>query len=154
MSGKSLDEAVRTGIRLLALRAHGRLELQAKLKKKGYEAAVADAAVARLEELGLVDDRSYAAGFVESLSRRRPEGKLKARARLLQKGLSEELVDEMLAGYDSAAICRAAAEKKMRTLTGPPEAKLKKLETFLRNRGFDWQTIRETMDNGQWIIDN
>jgi regulatory protein len=146
MSDRTFDDAVRYSIRLLGLRAHGRSELYAKLKKKGFKPAVVEAAIARMESLGLIDDRSFAAGFVESMSRRRPEGKLKTRARLLQKGLSEEVAEEMLTGYDPAAMCRAAAEKKMRTLTGPHETKLKKLETFLRNRGFDWQTIKETVD--------
>ncbi|NTV02244.1 MAG: recombination regulator RecX [Chlorobiaceae bacterium] len=153
MSERTIEEAVRNGIRLLGLRAHGRAELSSKLRKKGFEPSIVEAAIARLESLGLINDRTFAESFVESMSRRRPEGKMKARVRLLQKGLPEEVVEEMLAGYDQVAMCRAAAEKKMRTLTGPQETKLKKLETFLRNRGFDWQTIKETMDNGQWIIE-
>ena len=152
ITDERLRDAVRDGIRLLGLRAHGRAELSTKLKKKGFDTTTIEAAVAKLESLGLIDDRSFAAGCMESLSRKRPEGKGKARARLLQKGLSEEVVDEMLAGYDATAMCLAAAEKKMRTLSGQPETKRKKLETFLRNRGFDWQTIKETMDNGQWIM--
>ncbi|NTU68129.1 MAG: recombination regulator RecX [Chlorobiaceae bacterium] len=154
MTDRTLEEAVRSAIRLLALRAHGRAEISSKLKKKGFDPSIIDVALAKLESLGLIDDRSFAASFVESMSRRKPEGRMKARARLLQKGLAEEMVEEMLAGYDAEAMCRAAAEKKMRTLTGPPETKLKKLETFLRNRGFDWQTIKETMDNGQWTMEN
>ena len=146
MSERTLDDAVRKSIRLLELRAHGRSELSAKLRKHGFKPEIIDGAIARLESLGLIDDRSFAASFVESLSRKKPEGKLKTRARLLQKGLPEEVVEEMLAGYDPAAMCRTAAEKKMRTLTGPPETKLKKLETFLRNRGFDWQTVKETVN--------
>lgn len=146
MTDRTLDEAVKHGILLLGLRAHGRSELQSKLKKKGYKPAIIDAAIARLESLGLIDDRSFTAELVDHLSRKKPEGRLKTRMRLLQKGLSEEIVDEMLAGHDQAALCRAAAEKKMRTLTGPHEARMKKLETFLRNRGFDWQTIRETLN--------
>jgi len=33
----------------------------------------------------------------------------------------------------------------MRSLSGTPEARRKKLETFLRNRGFDWSSISETL---------
>lgn len=145
MRDNKLRDAVGYGIKLLGVRAHGREELSSKLRKKGYESATADAAVARLESLGLVDDRAFAAGCVESLSKRRPEGKAKARMRLLRKEIPEELIEEALQEYDSAAMCLAAAEKKMRSLTGTPETTRKKLETFLRNRGFDWETIRETL---------
>jgi SOS response regulatory protein OraA/RecX len=33
----------------------------------------------------------------------------------------------------------------MRTLSGTPEAKRKKLLTFLRNRGFDWHAINQAL---------
>ncbi len=142
---KQLQDAVSCGIRLLGMRAHGRSELSSKLRKKGYVSTTVDAAIARLESLGLVDDRAFAAGWVESLSKRRPEGKAKARMRLLQKGIPEELTEEALREYDSPAMCCAAAEKKMRSLTGTPETKRKKLETFLRNRGFDWESIKQAV---------
>lgn len=142
---RMLQDAVRDAIRLLGLRAHGRKELAAKLKKKGFETQIIEAAIARLESLGLIDDRAFAAGCVESLSKHRPEGKAKARLRLLQKGLPEELIEETLREYDSPAMCLAAAQKKMRSLTGTPETKRKKLETFLRNRGFDWESIKQAV---------
>ncbi len=145
MNDRTIPDAVRSAIRLLGLRAHSRAELAAKLKKKGFDASTVDAATSRLESLGLIDDRGFAAGFMESMARRKPESRLKARMRLLQKGLSEELVDEALRDYDASSMCMAAAEKKMRSLSGTPEARRKKLETFLRNRGFDWSSISETL---------
>jgi regulatory protein len=146
MTDNHIQNAIRDAIRLLALRAHSRAELSTKLKKKEFDADTIEAAMAKLESLGLIDDRAFAESFMGSMSRRRPEGKIMARMRMLQKGVSEELVDEMLSGYDTSAMCLAAAEKKMRSLAGAPESKRKKLETFLRNRGFDWQTIKETLE--------
>lgn len=146
MTDNRVPDAVRDGIRLLGLRAHSRSELSSKLRKKGFEEETIEAAMAKLESLGLIDDRSFAEGCMESMSRRRPEGKIKARIRLLQKGVPETIVDEMLSGYDTSAMCLAAAEKKMRSLSGTHESKRKKLETFLHNRGFDWHTIQETVE--------
>jgi len=57
----------------------------------------------------------------------------------------EGLADEVLNNYDATSLCEAAAEKKMRSLSGTPEIVRKKLETFLRNRGFDWSAIRQTL---------
>ena len=139
------SSALDTAIRLLAGRSHGRAELEAKLKKKGFEADAISKALQRLDELGLTDDRAFAQSCMAGMARRRPEGRLKTRARLKQKGLPDTIIDEAITGFDQAALCRAAAEKKLRTLGGSPELKQKKLIAFLKNRGFDWETIRETV---------
>jgi len=146
MPDKTVQDAVRDSIKLLGPRAHSRAELVAKLRKKGFESDTIDEAILKLESLGLIDDRSFAAGCVESLARRRPEGQRMAKVRLMRKGLSEEVIEEALRNYDAPGMCLAAAEKKMRSLSGTPETKQKKLITFLRNRGFDWSTIRETVE--------
>jgi regulatory protein len=138
----ALDHA----FRLLAGRAHGRAELEAKLKKKGFDSESISKALERLDELGLTDDRAFVQSCMTSMARRRPEGKLKTRARLRQKGLPDKIIDEAITNCDQAELCRSAAEKKLRTLAGPPDQKKKKLITFLKNRGFDWETIRETME--------
>lgn len=144
----ALDQAVR----LLSGRAHGRAELESKLKKKGFDPESIASVMERLEQLRLLDDRAFAGSCMASQARRRPEGKFKTRARLKQKGLSDEIIEETIAGYDQTELCRNAAERKLRTLSGPPETIRKKLFTFLRNRGFDWSTIKETVN--ELIVDN
>jgi regulatory protein len=139
--GSALDLA----IRLLAGRAHGRAELESKLKKRGFDPEAISKALERLDQLGLTDDSAFAQSCMAGMARRRPEGRLKTRARLKQKGLPDKIIDEAISGYDQATLCRAAAEKKLRTLSGPPELQKKKLITFLKNRGFDWETIRQTL---------
>lgn len=137
----ALDHA----LRLLAGRAHGRTELESKLKKKGFDPESIAKAIARLDELSLTDDRAFAQSCTASMARRKPEGRLKTRARLKQKGLPDNIIDEAVNGCDQTELCRSAAEKKLRTLSAPPDQKKKKLITFLKNRGFDWETIRETV---------
>jgi len=144
--------ALAHAMRLLAARDHGRAELEGKLKKKGFDPQAIASVMKRLDQLGLLDDRAFATSCMSSMSRRRPEGKFKTRARLKQKGLSDEIIEETLAGYDQSELCRNAAERKLHTLSGPPETIRKKLFTFLRNRGFDWSTIKETVN--ELIVDN
>ncbi|MCE1274696.1 MAG: RecX family transcriptional regulator, partial [Chlorobiales bacterium] len=81
MPDKTVQDAVRDSIKLLGPRAHSRAELVAKLRKKGFENDTIDEAILKLESLGLIDDRSFAAGCVESLARRRPEGQRMAKVR-------------------------------------------------------------------------
>ena len=144
--------ALEHAMRLLAARDHGRAELEGKLKKKGFDPHGIASAMERLDQLNLLNDRTFAGSCMTSMARRRPEGKFKTRARLKQKGLSDEIIEETIAGYDQTELCRNAAERKLRTLSGPPETIRKKLFTFLRNRGFDWSTIKETVN--ELIVDN
>ncbi|HHE31476.1 MAG TPA: recombination regulator RecX [Chlorobaculum parvum] len=138
----TLDHAMR----LLTARDHGRTELETKLQKKGFDPVAVASALERLDQLDLLDDHAFAKNCVTGMARRRPEGKFKTRSRLRQKGLSDEVIEEALAKCDQSELCRNAAERKLRTLKGPPETVRKKLTTFLRNRGFDWETIRDTVE--------
>jgi regulatory protein len=145
MDEKNGKAALDVALRLLAGRAHGRREIEDKLRKKGFEAEAIAEALLRLDQLKLIDDRAFAGNFVAGMARRRPEGRLKTRARLKQKGLSDEIIGEAIATSDQKALCLSAAEKKLRTLAGSPEQKKKKLIAFLKNRGFEWETIREAL---------
>jgi regulatory protein len=146
MDEEKKSSALDQALRLLAGRAHGRAELEGKLKKRGFEADAIAKAIAKLDALGLTDDRAFAQSCMSGMARRRPEGKLKTRARLKQKGLNDEIINEAISRHDQATLCFSAAEKKLRTLSGTPELKKKKLITFLKNRGFDWDSIRETVE--------
>jgi regulatory protein len=152
MDEEKKSSALDVAIRLLAGRAHSRSELEKKLKKRGFDPEAISTAIQRLDQLSLIDDRAFAGSCMTSMARRRPEGKLKTRARLKQKGLSDEIIEKALSESDQAALCLSAARKKMRTLSGPPELKRKKLITFLTNRGFDWETIKEAV--GQLTVDS
>jgi regulatory protein len=145
MDEKSRKAALELAVRLIAARSHSRHELKEKLEKRGFDSESITRTLERLDQLRLLDDRAYAGSCMTSMARRRPEGKLKSRARLKQKGLSDEIIDEAISGSDQAALCLSAAEKKMRILSGSPELKKKKLIAFLQYRGFDWETIQETV---------
>ena len=68
------------------------------MARRGLDPALCAETVARLQELRLLDDRSYAEAYVR---RRRDErGRLALRAELRRKGVAEALVEGVLAGDD------------------------------------------------------
>lgn len=133
-------------IRYLGNREHSRKEIIAKLERKQFNEETVEKTLNRIDELGLLDDRSFAMNYVGSRSKKKPSGRYKLRYELLQKGISEEIVDEVLGNYDSSAHCLEAAMKKLPFLKGEEPYRKRKLHTFLMNRGFDNQTIRNTLD--------
>ena len=139
-------EAFDLAIRYLGNREHSRKEIIAKLERKQFNQEAIETALNRLDELGLLDDRSFAMNYVGSRSRKKPLGRYKLRYELLQKGIAEEVIDEVLNEYDSSTHCLDAALKKLPFIKGDGRYRRKKLHAFLMNRGFDSQTIRETLD--------
>lgn len=76
---------------LLDLRDYGSVELSRKLVTKGHRKEYADAAVARLQELGLVDDTRYAVGMAEYLSSRKGYSPKRVISELISRGISREI---------------------------------------------------------------
>src|SRR5436190_9700888 len=60
--------------RLLEARSRSVADLRGRLLKAAYPAPLVDAAVARMVEIGLLDDEAYARGWLESRDRGRPRG--------------------------------------------------------------------------------
>jgi SOS response regulatory protein OraA/RecX len=83
---------------LLGRQAYTASEIAERLARRGLDPALCEETVARLQELRLLDDRSYAESYVR---RRRDErGRLALRTELRRKGVAEALVEGVLAGDD------------------------------------------------------
>jgi len=88
-------EARKKAMDYLARREHGRVELFNKVRKFGFDANIAEDAIAQLVEDGLQSDQRFVEAFVQS---RISQGKGPARihADLRERGISDALVDDGL----------------------------------------------------------
>jgi regulatory protein len=133
-TGSALD----AGLRLLSVRAHARAELRRKLGRRGYEAGEIAAAVARLIELGYLDDTSFA----RSLVRRRGalRGPLALSAELAARGVDRALADAAVAEFDPtsqlASATRLAERLYARKAIGGYREMLDVVGSRLLRRGF------------------
>jgi regulatory protein len=102
------DSALDAGLRLLARRAHSRVELLRKLTRRGYDGAAISVAMERLAELGYLDDQSFAHSFV----RRRGlvRGPRALSAELAARGVDRAQVDTAVAEYGEAEQLAAATQ--------------------------------------------
>ncbi len=148
MDEHSTTEATAFALKLLSLRNHSRFELAGKLRKKGYSHESAEAALDYLSKKKLINDEAFARELIESRQRRKPAGRGKLRCDLLKKGVPENVASELLKDYDSLEVALRAGRKKLAALKGRDEnEKKKKVEIFLRNRGFEWPVIKETLES-------
>lgn len=80
---------------MLALREHGRRELQHKLCARGYAEADIERLLEDLADRGLVSDRRMAETYVAERVRK-GFGPVRIRQELRQRGLAEDLIDHSL----------------------------------------------------------
>lgn len=107
--------------------------------------------MARLIEVGIVDDARYARRIAETASHK-SVGIYAMKRKLMSKGFSEEDTETALEALDDAqqlAACRAAADKLQRKYAALParEARMK-LSQALARRGFSWDVISRAIDDG------
>lgn len=97
------------------MRAHSNLELQRKLKRRGYGEDEVAGAVGRMTALGYLDDRAFAEGHVRRRSQGR--GPLALASELAARGVDRRAADAALGTFDHAAQV-AAATTLARRLAG------------------------------------
>jgi regulatory protein len=138
------DSALDAGLRLLARRAHSRVELLLKLTRRGYDGEAIRAALRRLEELGYLDDQAFARSFVRR--RGSVRGPRALSAELAARGVDRAQVDTAVAEFGEAEQLAAAtqiAERLYARMPSPGYREiLDKVGTKLVRRGFSVSVAR------------
>ncbi len=134
-------------IGMLARARRSRRELVQRLRRVVDAPELIERVLTRLAALGVLDDAAVARA--EAASRfRRGEGRRKIQQRLAAKGIDRQTAEQVLGeviedeAVDEEALCRAAAERRLRSLQGvEPDARRRRLSAFLQRRGFSGDMI-------------
>lgn len=142
LQGAARASAARaTAANMIGSRALSKQELQRRLVRRGAEEADAQAAADWLEDIGAVDDVSYAAAVVRDYGRR-GYGPQRVREELRRRGVPRQLWDQAMEELpDSDAVLDALIQKKSRGDLSDPKA-VKRLSDALLRRGFSWGEVR------------
>lgn len=131
---------------LLDYRDYSYSELYKKLLAN-YDEQICYDVCDRLAELGFINDRRYA----ESLARKYMEvkkfGYYRAVQEMRQKGLSKELIDEVLEEYEDTVeerICQLVEKKYLRKLR--EDDGVKKVKNALVRQGYSYSDINSVLD--------
>jgi regulatory protein len=93
---------LKAAARYLELRTRSIDEVRRHLGAARFPASIVEEAIARLVELGLLDDLAFAQAWVESRDRARPRGSQALRRELALKGIDRETIEGLLAGRRDA----------------------------------------------------
>jgi regulatory protein len=135
----------------LTTRAHTRHELDKALQGKNVAKSVKDAVLDRLQEVGLVDDASFAVDWVASRQQRRHLSRRALRRELEVKGVERVDIDRALEKVDRAdefASARELVERKRRAMSSlARDVQQRRLAGVLSRRGFDSAVISRVLSD-------
>jgi regulatory protein len=148
------EHALAYAVRVLARRDHSVAELERKLLDKGFPAAVVEELIARLEKSGYLDDRRFAGLWAESAVRNGRGYGPRLRLELTRRGVSREIVADVLAGiaaaYGEKETLARLAERKFARFDPQTASDRDKRRVFayLQRRGFSAATILDFLRRG------
>jgi regulatory protein len=133
--------------RFLSRRAHSCKELQDKLLAKGYPANSVNKLIDHFVDSGYLNDKDFARLLVEEEINLRKSGPLIIKNKLFKKGIDRDTSDDLLASLypDELQVqnCRELLNKRFRQVS---DENKKAIITFLRNKGFYWDQISDTLN--------
>lgn len=144
-------------LRFLAPRPRSRAEVRRRLlalrpsRSRNHERQAPDPEAVervldRLQEHGLLDDRQFAAFWVENRDRFSPRGSRAIAQELRQRGVSRETVEESASPEQDEERALAAGRQRLRSVAGLDFAAFRaKLGPFLLRRGFSYEVAREAV---------
>ncbi|MGX7826854.1 regulatory protein RecX [Actinokineospora sp. 24-640] len=126
--------------RLLAMRAHTRLELAQALRRREIPDEVAEAVLGKFDDAGLIDDAAFAQMWVRSRHENQGLGRRALSMELKRRGVDGDVVADVVASVDDEAEEERAAalvRKRMRAMSGVDEqAKIRRLVGMLARKGY------------------
>jgi regulatory protein len=130
-------------IRYLARADKTVAQVERYVQEKGASGTQVHAVVHELERRQYLNDQAYATRWAETRLSRRPMGRERLKAELLQRGFKEQVTERALGkafqSMSEQELARQALEGRIhRTRPG-------QWERFLRQRGFDDETIQQVM---------
>jgi regulatory protein len=139
-------------LNLLALRARSSRELRRYLVRKGESPDHVDAAIARLQAAGFLDDAAFARQFARSKAVGAGMSRRRIQQELGRRGISREVSDGAITDafeeeqLDEATLVEQAARKKLRALTQlDADTRKRRLFAFLARRGYDLDDIKRVI---------
>ena len=138
-------------LRFLSYRPRSEKEIRVNLQRKKAEPSIIKKVIAKLKEQKFLNDEEFAKWWGESRSRFKPRSSRLVKLELKQKGISRETIDKMI--YDLRLTindleqAKKLVEKRIERVRNLSKQEIyQKLGGFLARRGFDWETIKQSID--------
>lgn len=148
-------------LRFLTFRPRSEKEIRDYLKKKsslakasgGQESneleAVINSIIKKLKEQNFINDEEFTKWWIEQRTKIKPRAEKIIKFELLQKGIDKVLVEDILKSSNISEFDKAkdlVLRKIKRYEKLDRNKQYEKMSRFLASKGFDWDTIKEVID--------
>jgi regulatory protein len=133
-------------LRFASLRPRSEKEFKTWLRKYRVHTSLHKELFDRLKRLDLLNDGKFAVWWVEQRTVFRPRGIRALRMELGNKGISRQIIEDVLseAKIDEIKVAKGLVEKKRRLWKSLDSFETrKKASAFLARKGFGWEIIRK-----------
>lgn len=141
MSNGSMEKVLNQALKFLERRLHTVHELRRKLEMKGCDQKLVEEAIRKLIEQDYLNDRRFAEIFLDNLIKYKTFGFYGLKAKLLQRGIDRELIEDLLSTFSIAEEKQVA----QRLLDRKKEKDPVRLARTLSSKGFRTQVIKEAL---------
>lgn len=139
-----------SSLRLLAASPKTRGELAKKLTEKGYPEEIVRQTLDQLESQGLLSDRAYAVNLLSRFVHAQPSGRRRIAFEMKKRGVPAKIREDVLSQVtpeqeaDRAREIGLARWERFKNLDEPKRKK--RVYDFLIRRGFDFQLVRDVVE--------
>lgn len=148
-SQEAEQQAVDRALNYLSYRPRSREEIRRYLRRKETPPEIIEAALARLDRLDYVNDRTFAGFWIETREQYSPRGARALKNELRMKGVEREVVDELVDHEQDEQRALRAGRKKALSLVHTPDMDYatfrNRLGPFLQRRGFGYDVATRTV---------
>ena len=137
--------------RILARRMYTSKEIRNKLVEREYVDEIIRDVIATMERYGYVNDENYAEEWIRSRMKSKPKGKIALRQELARKGVHKSIIENALdeafdESRESDMALELARQKARSYSKDEPAAARRKLQSFLLRRGFNYETVKNAIE--------
>lgn len=148
---EKFNKLYNNALKFLSFRSRSEKEVFDHLIKKEEAVEVITQVITKLKEQKFLNDYEFAKQWIESRMRFRPRSQKLLIFELKQKGISQEIIDTVI-NYEGLVIndlekAKELVKKKIEKYKGLSRQEVfQKLGGFLARRGFDYDTIKASID--------
>ncbi len=149
---ETIENLLNKSFKFLSYRPRSEKEVRDYLVKKKADDLTLERIIKNLKENNFVNDLDFTKWWIEQRTKFRPKATRIIKLELIRKGIAKDLIDRVLqdktveteSDLDKAR--KIAKKKLLRYKNEEPPKKYEKMVRFLASRGFDWDTIKEVVD--------
>jgi regulatory protein len=142
-------KAYALAVRYVGLRLRSRRELTDYLRRKDSTPEEIEAALDRLEGLGLVDDEKFARAWVADRMKFRVRSRMRLEQELAAKGIDRDIALRVLQDLEPEDELTALAELIVSKSSQSAYREEKKLIGYLQRQGYRWGLIKEALEKAR-----